>query len=54
MHTKFLAGLALAGGLLHAAQPQPLNDGFLTRLRAEAAHSHPSVTAAKLRADAAA
>jgi len=54
MHTKFLAGLALAGGLLHAAQPQPLNDEFLTRLRAEAAHSHPSVTAAKLRADAAA
>ena len=54
MHTKFLAGLALAGGLLHAAQPQPLNDGFLTSLRAEAAHSHPSVTAAKLRADAAA
>ena len=54
MHTKFLAGLALAGGLLHAAQPQPLNDGFLTRLRAEAVRNHPAVAAAKLRADAAA
>ncbi|MEI6603718.1 MAG: TolC family protein [Verrucomicrobiota bacterium] len=54
MHTKFLAGLVLTGGLLHAAQPQPLNDGFLTRLRAEAVHNHPAVATAKLRADAAA
>ena len=54
MHAKFLAGLALAGGLLHAAQPQPLNDGLLSHLRLEASRRHPSVAAGKLRADAAA
>ncbi len=54
MHAKFLAGLALAGGLLHAAEPQPLNDGLLSHLRLEASRRHPSVAAGKLRADAAA
>jgi len=53
MHLKIFAGLALAGGLLQAAQPQPLNDEFLSRLRAEAGRSHPSVAASKHRADAA-
>ncbi len=54
MHPKYFAGLVLAGGLLHAAEPQPLNENFLSQLRIEASRSHPSVVAGKLRADAAA
>ena len=54
MHAKFFAGWVLTGGLLHAAQPQPLNENFLSHLRIEAARSHPSVAAGKLRVRAAA
>jgi outer membrane protein TolC len=55
MHTtiRFLAGLAVAGSLLHAGESQLLNDTLLTALRAEAARSHPSTSAAKHRAKAA-
>ena len=54
MSVKFLAGLAVAGGLLHAGEPQPVNDAFLARLRMEASRNHPSAVAGKQRADAAA
>ncbi|MCF7734024.1 MAG: TolC family protein [Akkermansiaceae bacterium] len=48
-----LAGLTVAANLLHAGTPQPLNESFLTTLRAEAARTHPSATAAKHQAEAA-
>jgi outer membrane protein, heavy metal efflux system len=54
MYAYFLAGLAVAGGLLHAGESQLLNDAFLSRLRVEAARNHPSAAAGKHRADAAA
>ncbi|MCX6875478.1 MAG: TolC family protein [Verrucomicrobia bacterium] len=54
MYAKFLAGLAVAGGLLQAGEPRLLNNNMLAALRAEAARTHPSVAAAKHRAEAAA
>lgn len=53
MHVRFLAGLAVAGGLLQAGEPQLLNDSLLAQLRAEAARNHPSATAGHQRAAAA-
>jgi len=50
----FLAGLAVSGSLLHAAESQLLDDAFLSRIRAEAARTHPSAIAGKHRAEAAA
>jgi outer membrane protein TolC len=49
MHSiqQFFAGLAMAGGLLHAAESQLLNESFLSRLRSEAARTHPSALAGK-------
>lgn len=53
---KFIVHLvigALLGSLPPRAQgAQPLDDGFLTRLRAEASRTHPSAVAGKLRAAA--
>ncbi len=49
-----LAGLAVAGGLLHAGESQLLNDSLLSKLRSEAARSHPSAVAGKYKAQAAA
>jgi outer membrane protein TolC len=49
-----LAGLAVAGGLLHAAESRHLNDGLLSELRSEAARAHPSAVAGKYKAQAAA
>ena len=56
MHTisKLLAGLAVAGGLLHAGETQLLNDQLLSKLRNEAARAHPSAAAGKHKAQAAA
>lgn len=56
MHTisKLLAGLAVAGGLLHAGETQLLNDRLLSKLRNEAARAHPSAAAGKHKAQAAA
>ena len=48
-----LSGLVMAGTLLHAGESQTLDDGLLSRLRAEAAHNHPSAMAGKDRAMAA-
>jgi len=48
------AGLSVAGSLLHAAEPQLLNDGLLSKLRNEAARTHPSAIAGKHQAIAAA
>lgn len=50
----FLAGLAVAGGLLHAGESRLLNDGLLAELRSEAARAHPSSVAGKHKALAAA
>jgi outer membrane protein TolC len=50
----FLAGLAVAGGLLHAGESRLLNDGLLSELRSEAARSHPSAVAGKYKSKAAA
>lgn len=50
---QFLTGLAVAGSPLHAGESQLLSDGFLSKLRAEAARSHPSAVAGKARAAAA-
>jgi outer membrane protein TolC len=49
-----LAGLAVAGGLLNAAESRLLNDGLLSELRSEAARAHPSAVAGKYKAQAAA
>ena len=49
-----MSGLVVAGGLLHAAEPQAIDDAFLSRLRSEAARNHPSALAGKERAAAAA
>jgi len=49
-----LAGLAVAGGLLHAGESRLLNDGLLSELRSEAARAHPSAVAGKYKAQAAA
>jgi outer membrane protein TolC len=53
MHAKFLAGLAVAGGLLHAGEAQLLNDALLSQLRVEASRNHPAAAAGKYRATAA-
>ena len=50
---QFLTGLAVSGSLLHAGESQLLTDGFLSKLRAEAARSHPSAVAGKSKAAAA-
>ncbi len=54
MHSIYhlLAGLAVAGSLLHAQESQLLNDGLLGRIRSEAARNHPSAVAGKHRAEA--
>lgn len=49
-----IAGLAVSGVLLHAAESRPLDRNLLSKLRSEAARSHPSALAGKHRADAAA
>jgi len=56
MHTihHFLTGLAVAGSLLHAAESRLLDDGFLSRVRSDAARNHPSAVAGKHLAKAAA
>lgn len=48
----FFTGFAMAGALLHAQESQLLNDKFLSRVRSEAARTHPSSVAAKLRVSA--
>ena len=52
--SQILAGLAVAGSLLHAGETQRLNDDFLSRIRSEAARTHPSAVAGKHLATAAA
>lgn len=52
--TYLLAGLAVTGGLLHAAETRLLNDGLLSEVRSEAARAHPSAVAGKYKAQAAA
>jgi outer membrane protein TolC len=47
-------GTVLAGALLHAGETRLLDDGFLSEVRNEAAHAHPSAAAAKFKAQAAA
>jgi outer membrane protein TolC len=56
MHFLFpiFSGLVVTGTLLHAAEPLALDDGFLFRLRTEAARNHPAAIAGKNRATAAA
>lgn len=49
----FLAGLAVSGSLLHATESQLLDDAFLSRIRAQAARTHPTAIAGKHRAEAA-
>lgn len=44
---NFITGLAVSGGLLHAAEPRLLQDDFLSQLRTEAARAHPSAVAGK-------
>lgn len=55
MHSihHILTGLAAAGTLLHAGEPQLLNDPFLATLRAQAARSHPAAIAGAQRTAAA-
>jgi outer membrane protein TolC len=53
-YQHLLAGLAVAGSLLHAGESRLLNDGLLSGLRSEAARSHPSAVAGKYKAQAAA
>ncbi len=48
-----LTGIFVAGSLLHAGETQVLNDGFLARVRSEAARTHPSAVAGKHKANAA-
>lgn len=48
-----IAGLAVTGGLLHAAESRLLNDGLLTGLRSEAARAHPSAVAGRFKVQAA-
>ena len=50
---QFLTGLAVSGSLLHAGESQLLSDGFLSKIRTEAARSHPSAVAGKAKAAAA-
>lgn len=49
----YFTGLAVAGSLLHAAEPQLLNDAFLSKLRFEATREHPSALAGNYKARAA-
>lgn len=51
--THFLTGLAVAGNLLHAGEPQLLTEPLLATLRAEAARSHPAAIAGQQKAAAA-
>ncbi|MCU0752194.1 MAG: TolC family protein [Akkermansiaceae bacterium] len=53
-YQHLLAGLAVAGSLLHAGESRLLNDGLLSGLRSEAARSHPAAVAGKYKAQAAA
>jgi cobalt-zinc-cadmium efflux system outer membrane protein len=53
-YQHLLAGLAVAGGLLHAGESRLLNDGLLSEVRSEAARAHPSAVAGKYKAQAAA
>jgi outer membrane protein TolC len=55
MHTihQLLAGITVAGSLLHAGETQVLTDGFLANVRSEAARTHPSAIAGKHKAAAA-
>jgi len=49
----FLAGLVVAGSLLHAGETRRLDAGFLSQLRSEAARTHPSSIAVHHQAKAA-
>ena len=55
MHSIYplFAGILVAGSLLHAGETQVINEGFLIRVRSEAARAHPSAIAGKHKADAA-
>jgi outer membrane protein TolC len=55
MHSIYylFTGLAVAGTLLHAGELQLLNDALLSKLRNEAARTHPSAIAGKHQATAA-
>lgn len=50
---RLLVGLCVPIVSLLAAEPAPLNDALLSRLRAEAIRSHPAVAAARLKTGAA-
>ena len=50
---RLLVGLCVPIASLLAAEPAPLNDALLSRLRAEAIRSHPAVAAARLKTGAA-
>lgn len=56
MHSflQILAGLAVAGSLLHAGETRPLNDEFLAQVRNDAARAHPAAVAGRYKAKAAA
>jgi len=49
----FFTGLVVAGSLLHAGETRLLEEGFLSKLRSEAALNHPSAVAGQYRAAAA-
>lgn len=51
--TILLTGIAAAGNLIFAGEPQLLNDAYLARLRAESATSHPTAVAGRQKALAA-
>jgi outer membrane protein TolC len=51
---SILTGLVVAGTLLHAGEPQTLDDSLLSALRSEAARAHPSAVAGKYKVQAAA
>ncbi len=51
---QLLTGVAVAGSLLHAAETRILTDELLASVRSEAARNHPSATAGKHKAQAAA
>lgn len=56
MHSflQILAGLAVAGSLLHAGETRLLNDEFLAQVRNDAARAHPAAVAGRYKAKAAA
>ena len=51
--TQIICGILLCASLLDARAAQPLDDGFLANIRAEAVRHHPSVAAARHRVAAA-